>query len=58
MIPGRRVAIDVGTVLIGVAISDLAGIVASPLATIEPENLESFLVNLIQEENEIGRAHV
>lgn len=53
MIPGRRVAIDVGTVRIGVAISDLAGIVASPLATIEPENLESFLVNLIHEENVI-----
>lgn len=32
--PGRRLAVDVGTVRIGVAVSDPAGILASPLETV------------------------
>ena len=38
---GRRLAIDYGDVRIGVAMSDLSGVVASPLETIENgESLE------------------
>ncbi|NDE71323.1 MAG: Holliday junction resolvase RuvX [Actinobacteria bacterium] len=51
MISGRRVALDVGTVRVGVAISDISGIVASPLATVSPEGLEEYLLALSQEEN-------
>lgn len=48
---GRRVAIDVGTVRVGIAMSDSAGIVASPVATIDPDELENFLLGLMKEEN-------
>lgn len=51
MISGRRVAIDVGTVRVGIAMSDASGIVASPLATIEPEELEDFLISLKHDES-------
>lgn len=50
MARGRRVAIDVGTVRVGIAMSDLSGLVASPLATVSPEDLEDFLKNLANEE--------
>lgn len=51
MMNGRRVAIDVGTVRVGIAMSDSAGIVASPVATIDPDELENFLLGLMKEEN-------
>ena len=51
MMNGRRVAIDVGTVRVGIAMSDSAGIVASPVATIDPDELEIFLLGLMKEEN-------
>ena len=57
MVNGRRLAIDVGTVRVGVAMSDRSGIVASPLTTVSPDDLEEYLLKLRVEE-EIGRAHV
>lgn len=41
MRPGRRIAIDVGAVRIGLAISDAAGLLASPLSAISRERIES-----------------
>lgn len=46
MVNGRRLAIDVGTVRVGVAISDRSGIVASPLTTVSPDDLEEYLLKL------------
>lgn len=46
MVNGRRLAIDVGTVRVGVAMSDRSGIVASPLTTVSPDDLEEFLLKL------------
>lgn len=50
---GRRIAIDVGKVRVGVAASDLHGILASGLATLNRANstdeLVSRIVSLIQE---------
>ena len=50
MIRGRRVAIDVGTVRVGIAMSDTSGLVATPLSTVDPDSLEDFLLNLKKEE--------
>jgi putative Holliday junction resolvase len=47
--PGRRIAIDVGTKRIGVAVSDFHGILASPLATINAEQEVSVVWNEILE---------
>ena len=46
---GRRIAFDYGQVRIGVAASDLSGLIASPIATLTAtdENLEDQLRSLI-----------
>ena len=44
---GRRLAIDVGKVRVGLAISDLHGILASPLTTIAREALNESIEALI-----------
>jgi len=44
---GRRLAIDVGKVRVGLAISDLHGILASPLTTIAREALSESIEALI-----------
>ncbi len=55
MLPGRRLAFDYGDVRIGVAISDLGGILASPLTTLltKSGSLESELRAMILEYNPI-----
>ena len=56
---GRRLAIDYGDVRIGVAMSDLSGVVASPLETIQNgESLEEAQRRIAEICSEIGRAHV
>ena len=57
---GRRLAIDVGTKRVGLAISDPSSIIASPLRTVSPEDLIDSLRELVvsEEVSEIGRAHV
>jgi len=48
--PGRRLAIDVGKARIGLAISDVHGILASPLATLARSDYEAnpdFLFTLV-----------
>ena len=47
MRPGRRLAIDVGTVRIGVAASDFHGILASGLATVDRGKDDESAVQLI-----------
>ena len=48
---GRRIAFDYGQVRIGVAASDISGLIASPIATLiaTDENLEDQLRSLIAE---------
>lgn len=46
---GRRLAIDVGQSRIGLAVSDLHGILASPLATIQASEDLSIAITEIQE---------
>ena len=48
---GRRIAFDYGQVRIGVAASDISGLIASPIATLiaTDENLEAQLRSLIVE---------
>jgi putative Holliday junction resolvase len=48
---GRRLAFDYGQVRIGVAASDLSGLIASPISTLlaEDSELESKLLELIAE---------
>lgn len=55
MKPGRRIAFDFGDVRIGVAITDISGILASPLDHIPnfPEKLRSDLSELYEEYNPI-----
>ena len=55
MLMGRRLAFDYGDVRIGVAISDLGGILASPLTTLlaKSDSLEAQLHELILEYNPI-----
>jgi putative Holliday junction resolvase len=38
VVPGRRIAFDYGQVRIGVASSDLSGLIASPLATLQAQS--------------------
>ncbi len=45
---GRRLAIDVGKVRVGIAISDLHGILASPLATLQRAELQTSLESLLK----------
>jgi len=50
--PGRRLAIDVGKARIGLAISDVHGILASPLATLSRLDYEAnpdFLFTLVED---------
>lgn len=51
MKPGRRVAFDYGSVRIGVAISDVMGIIASPLTTLltASPNLKDELIQIFSE---------
>lgn len=44
---GRRLAIDVGKVRVGLAVSDQSGIVARPLATIQRQETLSGTIELI-----------
>lgn len=46
---GVRLGIDVGTVRVGVALSDPRGVLATPAATLDPEDLET-VVRLVLEE--------
>lgn len=51
---GRRIAIDVGSVRIGVAASDFHGILASPLTTVTRKpDLNGTVANLLEVINEI-----
>lgn len=51
MLPkGRRLAIDYGDARVGVAISDLAAILASPYMTLSNKEAISKLINLIHED--------
>ena len=47
---GRRLAIDVGTKRVGLAISDPSSIIASPLRTVSPEDLIDSLRELVVNE--------
>ncbi len=47
---GRRLAIDVGTKRVGLAISDPSSIIASPLRTVSPEDLIDSLRELVVSE--------
>jgi putative Holliday junction resolvase len=47
---GRIVAIDYGTKRCGVAVTDPAGIIASPLTTVRTHEIEGFLTKYHQEE--------
>ncbi len=49
MRPGRRLAVDVGKVRVGLAISDFHGILASPLQNIARQTEDSETVKLILE---------
>ena len=44
---GRRLAIDVGKVSVGIAVSDPHGILASPLITLQREDLQTSLEPLL-----------
>ena len=48
---GRRIAFDYGDVRIGVAISDISGVLATPLTTLlnEPSKLGSEILKIINE---------
>jgi putative Holliday junction resolvase len=51
MLPlGRRLAIDIGDVRTGVAISDVTGILASPYATVSGEDYISKLAQIVKSE--------
>jgi putative Holliday junction resolvase len=51
MLPlGRRLAVDIGDVRTGVAISDVTGILASPYATITGEDYLSKLAQIVKSE--------
>ncbi|CAB4734352.1 MAG: Holliday junction resolvase RuvX [Actinobacteria bacterium] len=58
MKPGRRIAFDFGDVRIGVAVTDLSGILASPLDFIpnSEENLSNDLSALYEEYNPLYTA--
>lgn len=47
---GRRIAIDPGTVRVGIAISDPEGIIASPLTTLGPGDVGKYLFTYLKEE--------
>ncbi len=46
----KTVALDIGDRWTGIAISDILGITARPLETVEAKDLDSFLANLIKQE--------
>lgn len=59
MTVGRRIAIDVGTVRIGVAASDFHGILASPLATVTRKaDLTSTVADLMEIINEVDAVQI
>lgn len=52
---GRRLAIDVGRARIGLAVSDIHAILASPLATVQRNSsLEDAVRAVLNEANEVG----
>ncbi len=51
MLPlGRRLAVDIGDVRTGVAISDAAGILASPYTTVSGENYLAKIAEIVKNE--------
>lgn len=53
--PGRRLAIDVGRARIGLAISDIHAILASPLATVQRvESIEDSVYTVLREVHDAG----
>lgn len=53
--PGRRLAIDVGRARIGLAVTDIHAILASPLATVErSSSLEDAVREVLKEANDVG----
>ena len=50
---GRRLGVDFGDVRVGLAMSDISGLLASPLITMKNEGVENLAGAI-----EIGRAHV
>lgn len=52
MLPtGRRIAVDYGDARVGVAISDVSAILATPFKTLNPENAFDALVKFVAEES-------
>ena len=49
--PGRRLGIDVGSVRVGIALSDPLGMLASPLITVRAEDALSKIVEIIERES-------
>ena len=47
---GRLLAIDYGTKRTGIAVTDMLGIIASPLDTVDTKQLERFLADYFQRE--------
>ena len=47
-VPGRRLGVDVGTVRVGVAVSDATGMLASPLVTLRRAKAQSDLDRLAE----------
>jgi len=46
----KTLALDLGDVHVGTAISDILGIISKPLQTVQLENLENFLTDLLKKE--------
>ena len=52
---GRRLAVDVGRVRIGLAVSDMHAILASPLSTVSrPESLNESVLSVLKTASEVG----
>ena len=49
--PGRRLGIDVGSVRVGIALSDPLGMLATPLITVRAEDALSKIVEIIERES-------
>jgi len=59
--PGRRLAIDVGKARIGLAISDVHGILASPLATLSRHDYEAdphVLFTLVEDSQDLLEIYI
>lgn len=51
---GRRLGIDVGTVRVGLALSDSIGMLATPLKTVEVSKAKEEIINLIAQEDVVA----